>query len=76
MQNADEGNIMLYHCHVVNIRKARRLINTLIKSDFYIEKMGFDGVYLIFLFLIQDIHCGYSFEPPRRGGSNEPTMYF
>ena len=31
---------------------------------FYIlEKMGFTGLYLIFLFLIQNIHCGYSLEP-------------
>ena len=24
----------------------------------------------IFLFLIQNIHCGYPLEPPQRGGSN------
>ena len=30
------------------------------KPHFYIEKLGFAGVYLIFLFLIQNIHCGYS----------------
>ena len=34
------------------------------KPHFYIEKLGFAGVYLIFLFLIQNIHCGYSLEPP------------
>ena len=28
------------------------------------------GVYLFFLFLLQNIDCGYSLEPPRRGGSN------
>ena len=37
----------------------------------YIEKLGFEGVSLFFLFLIQNIHCVYSLEPPRRGGSNE-----
>ena len=37
----------------------------------YIAKLGFEVVYLIFLFLIQNIHCGYSLEPPRRGGSKE-----
>ena len=37
---------------------------------FYIEKLGFAGVYLFFLFLLQNIDCGYSLEPPRRGGSN------
>ena len=53
-----------------------------LKPDFYIVKLGFTGVYIIFLisaqniyiiFLIsaQNIDCGYSLEPPRRGGSNE-----
>ena len=28
-------------------------------------KLGFTGVYLLFLFLIQNIDCGYSLEPPR-----------
>ena len=37
---------------------------------FYIAKLGFAGVYLFFLFLLQNIDCGYSLEPPRRGGSN------
>ena len=41
-----------------------------LKPHFYIAKLGYAGVYLIFLFLIQNIHCGYSLEPPRRGGSN------
>ena len=34
------------------------------------KKLGFAGVYLFFLFLLQNIDCGYSLEPPRRGGSN------
>ena len=33
--------------------------------------MGFTGVYIIFLISAQNIDCGYSLEPPRRGGSNE-----
>ena len=40
------------------------------KPNFYIVKLGFAGVYLFFLFLLQNIDCGYSLEPPRRGGSN------
>ena len=38
-----------------------------IKTHIYMEKMGYAGVhvYLIFLFLIQNIHCGYSLESPR-----------
>ena len=35
--------------------------------QFYIVKLGYTGVYL---FLIQNIHCGYLLEPPKRGGSN------
>ena len=40
------------------------------KPHFYIAKLGYAGVYLFFLFLLQNIDCGYSLEPPRRGGSN------
>ena len=31
---------------------------------FYIVKLGFAGVYIIFLFLLENIDCGYSLEPP------------
>ena len=41
------------------------------KPLFYIVKLGFTGVYIIFLISAQNIDCGYSLEPPRRGGSNE-----
>ena len=35
-------------------------------------KLGFTGVYIIFLILLKkNIDCGYSLEPPRRGRSNE-----
>ena len=34
-------------------------------------KLGITGVYIIFLISAQNINCGYSLEPPRRGGSNE-----
>ena len=37
---------------------------------FYIVKLGYAGVYVFFLFLLQNIDSGYSLEPPRRGGSN------
>ena len=36
----------------------------------YIAKLGYAGVYLFFLFLLQNIDCGYSLEPPR-----VPTIY-
>ena len=42
-----------------------------IKPHFYIVKLGFTGVYIIFLISAQSIDCGYSLEPPRWGGSNE-----
>ena len=34
-------------------------------------KLGFTWVYIIFRILLKNIECGYSFEPPQRGGSNE-----
>ena len=42
----------------------------LLEPHFYIAKLGYAGVYLFFLFLLKNIDCGYSLEPPRRGGSN------
>ena len=32
--------------------------------NFYIVKLGFIGVYIIFVVLLQNIDCGYSLEPP------------
>ena len=42
-----------------------------LKPHFYIVKLGLEGYTLFFLFLLKNIDCGYSLEPPRRGGSNE-----
>ena len=42
-----------------------------IKPLFYIVKLGFTEVCIIFLISAQNIDCGYSLEPPRRGSSNE-----
>ena len=53
--NYSAGNVTVHHENI---------------PTFFTYKQGFEGVYLIFLFLIQNIHCGYSLEPPRRGGSN------
>ena len=41
------------------------------KPHFYMVKLGFTGYTLLFLFLLKNIDCEYSLEPPRRGGSNE-----
>ena len=42
-----------------------------LKPHFYIVKLGFTGVYNIFLISAQKHRLWYSLEPPRRGGSNE-----
>ena len=42
----------------------------LLIPHFYIMELGYTGIYLFFLFLIQNIDCGYSLETPRRGSSN------
>ena len=42
---------------------------TPLKPHFYIVKLGFTGVYIIFLISAHNIDCGYSLEPG--GGSNE-----
>ena len=47
-----------------------------LKPHFYIVKLGFTGVYIIFLISAQDIDCGYSLEPPRRGGSSKYPQCF
>ena len=47
-----------------------------LKPHLYIVKLGFTGVYIIFLFLLKNIDCGYSLELPRRGSSNYPQSMF
>ena len=42
-----------------------------LQPHFYTGKLGFTGVYISFLILLKNIDCGYSLEPPHRGGSNE-----
>ena len=37
-----------------------------LKPHFYIVKLGFTGVYIIFLISSQNINCEYSLKPPRR----------
>ena len=37
-----------------------------LKPHFYIEKLGFTGVNIIFLISAQNKNCGYSLEPPHR----------
>ena len=59
---------------VLSITKTRLYNFDPLKPHFYIVKLGFTGVYIIFLIAAQNIDCGYSLEPPRhfcRGDSNE-----
>ena len=42
-----------------------------LKPHFYIVKLGFTGVYIIFHISAQSIDCGHSLEPPRGDGSYE-----
>ena len=42
-----------------------------LKPHFYVVKLGFTGVYIIFLIFAQKHILWYSLEPPHRGGSNE-----
>ena len=44
---------------------------TPLNLTFMLENWGLQGYTLFFLFLLKNIDCGYSLEPPRRGGSNE-----
>ena len=49
----------------INITKTCLYNFDLLKPHFYIVKLGFTGVYIIFLISAQNIDCGYSLEPPR-----------
>ena len=42
-----------------------------LKPHFYIVKLGFTGVYIIFSYFCSKHRLWYLLEPPRRGGSNE-----
>ena len=52
-------------------RKHAYIMLTPLKPHFYIVKLGFTGVYIIFLISAQTHRLWYSLEPPRRGRSNE-----
>ena len=42
-----------------------------LEPHFYIVKLGFTGVHIIFLISAQKAYIVGTLEPPRRGGSNE-----
>ena len=54
------------------IKKTRLYNIDLLKPHFlYSKNWGLLGCTLFYLFLLKNIDCGYSLEPPRWGGSNE-----
>ena len=61
--------VILHKTRFLNIRKTCPCIEYPLEPHFYIVKLGYAGVYLFFLVLLQNIDRGYSLEPPRRGGS-------
>ena len=46
------------------------------EPHFYIAKLGYAGVYLFFLFLLQNIDYGYSLELPRRAKIRKISIFF
>ena len=47
----------------------------LLKPHLYTKTLVNRGIH-VFLVLLKNIDCGYSLDPPRRGGSNEyPPFY-
>ena len=73
--NPEFAPSIAYPCHCrlggVNITKTRLYKVDPLKPHFYIVKLGFTGVYVIFLISAKNIDCVYSLDPPHRGGSNE-----
>ena len=59
------------HCLPFSITKTCLYNIDPLKPHFYIVKLGFTGVYIIFLISAQKHRLWYSLELPRRGGSNE-----
>ena len=69
----------IFHVNCFHNRILQSITKTCLYNltPFYIVKLGFTGIYNIFLISAQNIECGYSLEPPRRGGPNEyPNLWF
>ena len=60
-----------WHLNLFSIKKTCLCNFDPLKPLFYIVKLGFTGVHIIFIIFARNIDCVYSLEPPRRGGSNE-----
>ena len=71
---------ILKWCTGLDVIKTRIYNFDSLKSNFYIVKLEFTGVYIIFLISAKkkkqqlktkNVDCGCALEPPRQGGSNE-----
>ena len=62
---------MLERKHILTPSQKQAYIILTPLNPFYIVKLGFKGVYIIFLISAQNIDCGYLLELPQQGGSNE-----
>ena len=68
--------IVIYYCNLAAILEAfltlRKHTHAIYRDFFSPEKNeNFIRNFDIFLIFAQNIDCGYTLEPPRRGGSNE-----
>ena len=63
-------DLKMYLRLIRSIRKTYLYYFDPLKPHVYIVKVGFTGVYIIFLISAQNIDCGYSLELPRRSGSD------
>ena len=61
-------NVFYVKCHVIT---KTYLYNFDPLKLLYIKTGVYRGIHYFFLFLLKNMDCGYSSEPPRRGGSNE-----
>ena len=64
------GHTKTHQNHSLSSRKHIYIILTTLTPTFILKNWGLQG-YTFFLFLLKNIDCGYSLEPPQRGGSNE-----
>ena len=55
----------------ITSRKHAYIILTPLNPLLYSKTETYRGIYYFFLFLLKNIDSGYSFEPPRQGGSND-----
>ena len=58
-------------CHFSSLKRAYITLNITLNPNFIQQNWGLQGYTLFFLFMLKNIDCGYSLEPPHRGGSNE-----